>query len=168
MLVVAGPPGSGKSTLYPVTSLGIDAFNIDDRCAQLVGSYRAIPRRVRDAVAAECRSFIEMHIRERRSFAVETTLRTDAALKQAAAARAVGFLTEMRFVGTDSAEVNIERIKQRAQSGGHAASESEIRSTYDASIENLRAARIRAMHRGRRERPLGHRRGDSRRLTTEL
>jgi Ni2+-binding GTPase involved in maturation of urease and hydrogenase len=31
MIVVAGPPGSGKTTYFPVTALGIDSFNIDDR-----------------------------------------------------------------------------------------------------------------------------------------
>ncbi len=43
MLVVAGPPGSGKTMFFPASALGVDAFNIDDRCAQLLGSYRAIP-----------------------------------------------------------------------------------------------------------------------------
>jgi hypothetical protein len=49
MLVVAGPPGSGKTASLPVTAFGVDAFNIDDRCAQIRGSYRAIPRDVRRA-----------------------------------------------------------------------------------------------------------------------
>ena len=40
MLVIAGPPGGGKSSVFPLTAFGQDAFNIDDRCAQLVGSYR--------------------------------------------------------------------------------------------------------------------------------
>src|SRR5512145_3491753 len=34
MVVVAGPPGSGKTTYFPVTAFGVDGFNIDDRCAQ--------------------------------------------------------------------------------------------------------------------------------------
>ncbi len=51
MIVVAGPPGIGKTRDFPVTALGVDAFNIDDRCAQILGSYRAIPRDVRRAVA---------------------------------------------------------------------------------------------------------------------
>ena len=44
MIVVAGPPGSGKTSSFPVTAFGVDAFNIDDRCAQVLGSYRAIGR----------------------------------------------------------------------------------------------------------------------------
>jgi hypothetical protein len=43
MIVVAGPPGSGKSVLFPVHSFEIDYFNADDRSAQLNGgSYRGI------------------------------------------------------------------------------------------------------------------------------
>jgi hypothetical protein len=49
MIVVAGPPGSGKTRYFPVTAFGVDAFNIDDRCAQILGSYRALPRDVRRA-----------------------------------------------------------------------------------------------------------------------
>ena len=32
MFVVAGPPGSGKSTYFPLAGFGVDGFNIDDRC----------------------------------------------------------------------------------------------------------------------------------------
>jgi len=90
MLVIAGPPGSGKSSVFPLTAFGQDAFNIDDRCAQIVGSYRAIPRAVRNAVARECERFVRQHIVEGTTFAVETTLRTRArCFKQAKREREV-------------------------------------------------------------------------------
>jgi hypothetical protein len=98
MIVVAGPPGSGKTRYFPVTAFGIDAFNIDDRCAQILGSYRAIPRDVRLAVAKECERFVLDHIERAQSFAVETTLRTTSAIDQAEHARECGFATEMHFV----------------------------------------------------------------------
>jgi len=42
MIVVAGPPGSGKSTAFPVSSFGVAFFNADDRAATLNGeSYTA-------------------------------------------------------------------------------------------------------------------------------
>ena len=78
MLVVAGPPGSGKTTYFPVGAFRVDSFNIDDRCAQILGSYRAISRDVRRAVAKECERFVREHIDRGESFAVETTLRTRA------------------------------------------------------------------------------------------
>jgi hypothetical protein len=102
MIVVAGPPGSGKTRCFPVTAFGIDGFNIDDRSAQILGSYRAIPRDVRRAVVKECERFVLDHIEHGKSFAVETTLRTTAAIEQAELARRNGFATEMRFVSTDS------------------------------------------------------------------
>ena len=43
MVEVAGPPGSGKSSLYPLSSFGIAHFNADDRAAELNGgSYSGI------------------------------------------------------------------------------------------------------------------------------
>jgi predicted ABC-type ATPase len=41
------------------------------------------------------------HIERGASFAVETTLRTGAAIEQAHLARQRGFATEMRFIATD-------------------------------------------------------------------
>jgi predicted ABC-type ATPase len=140
MIVVAGPPGSGKTRCFPVTAFGIDSFNIDDRCAQILGSYRAIPRDVRRAVADECERFVVDHIGMGRSFAVETTLRTGAAIDQAELARRHGFSTDMRFIATDSVAENIARVLQRSQAGGHAASEREIRAIHTASVGNLRRA----------------------------
>jgi predicted ABC-type ATPase len=140
MIVVAGPPGSGKTTAFPVTAFGVDAFNIDDRCAQVLGSYRAIPRDVRRAVAKECEAFVIEHIDGGRSLAVETTLRTTAAIDQARRAHARGFATEMIFVATDSVAENIVRVLQRAQGGGHGASERDVQAIYDASIANLSRA----------------------------
>jgi predicted ABC-type ATPase len=112
MIVVAGPPGSGKTRYFPVTALGVDGINIDDRCAQILGSYRAIPRDVRRAVAKECERFVLDHIKRRVSFAVETTLRTKAAIEQAELARKSGFATEMHFVATDSIAENFARVLQ--------------------------------------------------------
>lgn len=140
MLVVAGPPGSGKTTFFPVTAFRVDAFNIDDRCAQIQGSYRAISRDVRRAVARECERFVREHIEHRRSFAVETTLRTTAAIDQAALARKQDFLTQLRFVATDSIAENVTRVIQRAQAGGHGASERDIRAIHESSVANLRRA----------------------------
>ena len=140
MIVIAGPPGSGKTRYFPVQAFGVDAFNIDDRCAQILGSYRASPRDVRRAVARECERFVLRHIENKSSFAVETTLRTMAAIEQVEVARKNDFATEMRFIATDSVEENVARVLQRAQAGGHGASEREIRAIHHASVANLREA----------------------------
>ena len=48
MIVVAGPPGSGKSSVFPVAETGVAYFNIDDRSAALNdGSYQNISPEIR-------------------------------------------------------------------------------------------------------------------------
>ena len=59
MIVVAGPPGSGKSTLYPVSSFGVSYFNADDRAAELNGgSYVNISNEIRRIVNHEFEAFV--------------------------------------------------------------------------------------------------------------
>jgi predicted ABC-type ATPase len=51
-----------------------------------------------------------------------------------------GFVADMHFVATDSIAENVARVLQRAQAGGHGASEREIRAIHHASIANLATA----------------------------
>ncbi len=83
-------------------------------------TYRAIPRDVRRAVAKECERFVVDHIDRKQSFAVETTLRTTAAIDQAELAKNSGFATEMHFIATVSIAENVARVMQRAQAGATA------------------------------------------------
>jgi predicted ABC-type ATPase len=77
MIVVAGPPGSGKSSLFSAGAWGVDAFNADDEAALLNGgSYQAISAQIRQTVNRQFEEFILRHISEGISFAFETTLRT--------------------------------------------------------------------------------------------
>jgi predicted ABC-type ATPase len=140
MIVVGEPPGSGKSTALPVRSFGVDAFNVDDRCCELHGSYRGISREVRAQASAECELFVRDHIERGLDFAVETTMRTSISMEQARAARASGFMTILFFFSTDDASIQVERVAARAFGGGHAAPEVEIRATYAASLAMLREA----------------------------
>lgn len=101
MFVVGGPAGSGKTTRFPPQKFGTDFFSVDDRCAELNGGlFTGIRPGLRAQVGAECQRFIEQHIADRASFAVETTLRTDVAIRQAEAANAAGFSTFLFFVAT--------------------------------------------------------------------
>src|SRR5580693_6201805 len=70
MFIVAGPPGAGKSTAFPVSGFGVDFFNADDRAAALNdGSYLNVPRNVRSHVNTLFESFVLDHIARRSSCA---------------------------------------------------------------------------------------------------
>ncbi|MGO9270838.1 MAG: hypothetical protein ACLQOO_11395 [Terriglobia bacterium] len=61
---MAGPPGSGKSSVFPVAESGVDYFNIDGRSAALNdGSYQNISPEIRSHANRECEEFIAAHIR---------------------------------------------------------------------------------------------------------
>jgi len=138
MIVVAGPPGSGKSSLFPVAETGLDSFNADDTAAELNGgSYQNITPEMRIQAGKKLERFIANHVHDRRSFAYETTLRTDITFRQADEARAAGFLTVLLFVALNDVELNISRVAARADRGGHSAPADEIRRIHSASMKNL-------------------------------
>jgi predicted ABC-type ATPase len=138
MFIVAGPPGGGKSKAFPVAGFGVDFFNADDRAAALNGgSYVDIPRRIRDDVNILFESFVVDHIERRASCAFETTLRSGITFDQAVLARRAGFTTEMRYVALWDFSMHLERVKMRADAGGHSAPESVLRAIYESSIRNL-------------------------------
>ena len=120
MHVIAGPPGSGKSTAFPVAEVGIDYFDADLRASQFHGSFQGISRQIRELVNRELESFIESHVQDRKSMAFETTLRTAITFDQAKRARLNGFLLSMTFVGLPSVKLHVERVAIRVDAGGHA------------------------------------------------
>src|ERR1035438_412114 len=98
MFIVAGPPGAGKSRAFPVSGFGVDFFNADDRAAALNhGSYLNVTPAIRNEVNVLFESFAQDHIERRASCTFETTLRSGITFDQAALARHVGFMTEMRY-----------------------------------------------------------------------
>lgn len=142
MTVVAGPSGSGKTAFFPVQRLAPHGFNVDDRAAQIHGSYSGISPAVRRQAQAECESFVAKGIEANRDFAVETTLRSTAAILQSQKARIAGFFTYLIFVCTDNIEENIARVAARGVLGGHSAPVKELRDIYQKSLENLASCRL--------------------------
>ena len=76
----------------------------------------------------------------RLSFAIETTLRSEVTFEQVRLAKEAGFTVEMRYLALQSFSLHLERVKARADAGGHSASEAALMLTYEASLDNLARA----------------------------
>ena len=138
MIIIAVPPGSGKSTLYPTSSFEVASFNADDRAAELNGgSYTGISSKIRQRVSDEFDAFVRGSIERRVSFAIETTLRSEVAFVWQN--RPASWI-EMRYLALRDFATHLERVKTRADAGGHSAPEARLLEIYKASLANLKRA----------------------------
>ena len=91
-------------------------------------------------VSREFEGFALDNIAARTSFAIETTLRSQVTFEQARLAKSAGFSLEMRYVALRDFAMHLERVKARADAGGHSASETTLRRIYNSSLANLAQA----------------------------
>lgn len=82
----------------------------------------------------------------RRSFTFETVMSHPDKVQLLARAQQAGFRTYLYYVATDDPAINISRVRNRVQQGGHAVPEDRIESRYHRSLGLLLEA-IRHTHR---------------------
>lgn len=139
--LVAGPNGSGKTTL---TRYGRESFQqlavLDpDAIQQGLVSTSSEGVSAIDAGRAVLKLADEF-LERRESFILETTLSGNTHLRMAKRAQAAGFTFVFVYVGTDSVEINLNRVRQRVLKGGHDVPEEDQRRRYPRSMDNMRVA----------------------------
>lgn len=138
--VLAGTNGAGKSSVAGVAirASGGEYFNPDEAARRILGEEPDI-----DAVEANSRAWmhgkrlLENAIARRAEFAFETTLGGNTIPALLRRAHEAGLNVRIWFVGLDSPERHISRVKARVARGGHDIPEAKIRERYDRSRENL-------------------------------
>jgi predicted ABC-type ATPase len=133
-----GTNGSGKSTLryeYRVADASIEMHIDPDRIARSINS--SDPRSVDLAAGRKALEFFDRAIAADLSFTLESTLTGNGIIKRIQKASDAGFKTELRYVGLESPDLNVERVSQRVAKGGHHIDEAVIRRRYDDSRHNL-------------------------------
>jgi predicted ABC-type ATPase len=138
--VLAGTNGAGKSSIGGAMLLaqGVEYFNPDDAAARIREANPQISQdRAQSAAWHEGKRLLERAISERLDYAFETTLggnTISALLKRAAAS---GIEVRIWYVGLDSPDLHVVRVRARAARGGHDVPEERIRERYARSLLNL-------------------------------
>jgi len=138
--VLAGTNGAGKTSIGGAMLLdqGVEYFNPDDAAARIRKANPQISQeQAQSAAWHEGKRLLERAITARLDYAFEATLGGNtmpALLERAAASR-----IEVRiwYVGLDSPELHIARVRARAARGGHDVPEERIRERYARSLLNL-------------------------------
>jgi len=123
LVVLAGPNGSGKTSLYDEVVYSPyfpDLFISPDDLAD-TEPFRSIPDIVHryHATMNYGENLRNQALALRLPFAFETVMSTTAKLDFLRAVRDRGYFTELIFVSTSDPKINVERIAQRRISGGH-------------------------------------------------
>lgn len=138
VVIVAGPNGAGKSTVAPDLlqgALAVDHFlNADQIASGLSGFAPETAARKAGRIMLDR---IDELVRERRSFAFESTLSGRTVARRIEDFRAAGYAVRINYLWLDDPDLAVRRVKQRARSGGHDIPEPDIRRRFWRSLRNF-------------------------------
>jgi len=138
--VIAGVNGAGKSSVAGETfrESGVDYYNPDEAARLLVTANPALTQTEANAAAwHEGVRLLKRAIDERLDFAFETTLGANTIPRLLRNTANAGIEIYVWYVGLESPELHIARVKSRVARGGHDISEEDIRRRYERSRLNL-------------------------------
>ncbi len=86
-------------------------------------------------------SFIRwLHIKNHKSFSFETVMSHPSKVEEIKTAQIEGYKTYLYFLCIDDVEINIDRVENRINKGGHNVDPEKIRSRYHSTLQNLYSA----------------------------
>ena len=133
----AGVNGAGKTTIY--RTMGFEEnenrVNADEILAASGGDWSNQNDQMK--AGREALSRLNSFIKQGVSFNQESTLTGQTILRTIEKVKENGFLVNLYYIGLDSPELAIERVKRRVASGGHGIPEDVIRKRYEASLDML-------------------------------
>lgn len=127
LLVMGGPNGSGKSTVtskFPPIGyyINADAIQRELNCTPLIAAQIAEKTR-------------EHMLSEHNDFTFESVLSTERNYNLMKRSRDEGYRVICVYVLTADVEINISRVKFRADNGGHDVTEDKIRARYERAMK---------------------------------
>jgi predicted ABC-type ATPase len=140
LYVLAGVNGAGKSSIggARIRQLGATYYNPDEAARLIRASHPRMSQQEANSLAwHEGRRLLERAIAERLDYAFESTLGASTIPRMLADAADDGAEVWLWYVGLDSAERHLARVKARVFAGGHDIPETDIRRRWDNSRQNL-------------------------------
>lgn len=136
LLIVAGPNGSGKTTvaLEYSTAHGLPYVGADAIAAALNPTN---PAAANFAAARQFRQTLDEYVSQEFSFVCESTLSGLTMRNFITSACNAGFSISIAFLFVGSADVCVARVAERVQKGGHHVPEADIRRRFTRSLRNF-------------------------------
>jgi predicted ABC-type ATPase len=138
--VLAGVNGAGKSSIggAAIRQRGGHYFNPDEAARAILAAHPGLTQREANGLAwNEGRRLLERAIEEKLDFAFETTLGGSTIPRLLGQAADGGAEIWAWYVGLDSPQQHLARVRSRVKAGGHDIPETDIRRRWDASRQNL-------------------------------
>ena len=139
LTIIAGPNGSGKSTLTQSVDFdGRDRLLDPDAVARVLNPLN--PSAAAIAAGREVLKRIDGYLASGVSFAVETTLSGAGPINLISTAKTRGYEIHLVFVGVDTPERCISRVRSRAARGWHFIPDADVRRRYERAMANCSRA----------------------------
>ncbi len=138
IVIIAGPNGAGKTT-FAREFLPHEANCPDFINADLIAAGLSPFKPETAAFRAGRLMLEEIHekVRQRKSFAFETTLSGRAYVKLLRECRADGYHIVLVFLSLPTADMAVTRVAARVTQGGHNVPERDIRRRFEAGLKNF-------------------------------
>jgi predicted ABC-type ATPase len=138
IVILAGPNGAGKSTVakYLLTEkYVINEFVNADSIAAGLSAFA--PEDVAFEAGRIMLRRIDALLKDKRSFAFETTLASKSFSRLIARAQASGYRVTLLYVALPAAQLAKRRVARRVKEGGHSIPENVIERRFYRSLDNL-------------------------------
>jgi predicted ABC-type ATPase len=138
IIIIAGSNGAGKTTFareFLPKEAGCPVFVNADLIAAGLSPFAPAAAAIR--AGRMMIEEIETHVREKRSFAFETTLSGRRYARMIPQWQEVGYRIKLVFLYLGDVKIAIERIRVRVRQGGHGIPEDVVRRRYEAGWRNF-------------------------------
>ena len=138
IIIIAGSNGAGKTTFareFLPKEIGCPVFVNADLIAAGLSPFEPATAAIR--AGRMMIEEIETYVREKRSFAFETTLSGRRYARMIPQWQDLGYRIKLVFLCLEDVKIAIERIRVRVRQGGHGIPEDVVRRRYEAGWRNF-------------------------------